>query len=94
MSQYKAEIERAGKLADDDQPDAAMDIINRVLVDEPDNHAALYVAAVVMLHAARHVQAIQIAKRLTELKPKGPLGWGVLALLRRAASVRRVDSHG
>lgn len=80
MSQYKAEIERAGKLADDDQPDAAMDIINRVLLDEPDNHAALYVAAVVMLHAARHVQAIQIAKRLTELKPKGPLGWGLLAL--------------
>lgn len=79
MSKYKAEVERAGKLADGGDPDAAMEICNRVLLDEPDNPGALYVTGVVMLHSARHVQLIQIAKRLTEVRPKGPLGWALLA---------------
>lgn len=79
MSKYKAEVEKAGQLADNGEPDAAMDICNRVLLEEPDNPGALYVTGVVMLHAARHVQLIQIAKRLTEVRPKGPLGWSLLA---------------
>lgn len=79
MNKYKEEVERAGKLADGGEPDAAMEICNRVLLDEPDNPAALYVVGAVLLQAARHVQLIQVAKRLTELRPKGPLGWGLLA---------------
>ncbi len=78
MSKYKAELDRAGHYADNGQPDEAMDICNKALLDEPDNPAALYIAGCVMLQAARHVQAIQFAKRLVEVRPKGPLGWEIL----------------
>jgi hypothetical protein len=66
-------------LADEDQPDAAMDICNRVLLDEPDNPSALFVVACVLRKAARYVQAIQTAKRLTEICPRDPKGWEMLA---------------
>jgi len=81
VSQYREEVERAGKLADGGEPDAAMEICNKVLLDEPDNPGALYVVGTVLLHSARHAQAIQIAKRLTEIRPKGPLGWSLLTAL-------------
>lgn len=78
MTQYKAELERAAYCADNGLPDEAMEICNRVLLEEPDNVMALYVVAVVLLHAARHAQAIQIGKRLIEVKPKGTLGYSIL----------------
>ena len=81
MSQYKEEVERAGTLADSGEPDAAMEICNKVLLEEPDNPGALYVVATILLQAARHAQAIQIAKRLTDVRPKGPLGWSLLAAI-------------
>ena len=80
MTDTKEQVRLAGKLADADKPDEAMEIINKVLLDEPDNVGALYVAAVVMLHAARHVQAIQLAKRISDVAPKNCLGYGILAL--------------
>lgn len=73
-------VKRAGELADDGQPDAAMDLCNQVLLAEPDNVGALFVAGCVFLQATRHLQAIQTAKRVTELRPKDPRGWGLLAL--------------
>lgn len=79
MSQFKEEVAQAGRLADGGEPDAAMEICNRVLLAEPDNLGALYVTGVVLLQAARHVQVIQVAKRLTELKPKASPGWTLLA---------------
>jgi hypothetical protein len=80
MTDSKSLVKQAGELADNGQPDAAMEICNRVLLDEPDNVSAIYVAACVMLDAARHTQAIQMAKRCAELKPRDPRGWGLLSL--------------
>ena len=73
-------LKRAGELADAGQPDAAMEICNRVLLDEPDNPGALYIIGCVLLGAARQVQAIQIAKRITHLCPNDFRGWSLLAL--------------
>ena len=71
----------AATLADGGKPDEAMELVNKVLMDEPDNCGALYVAGCVMLEAARHVQGIQVAKRIAELKPADPRGWNLLTLL-------------
>lgn len=73
-------VKQAGELADSEQPDEAMDLVNKVLRDEPDNVGALYVAGCVLLKAARQVQAVQTCKRICELKPRDPRGWGLLAL--------------
>jgi tetratricopeptide (TPR) repeat protein len=70
----------AGELADADRPDEAMELCHKVLLDEPDNPGALYVIGCVLLKAARQVQAIQIAKRLTHLCPNDFRGWSLLAL--------------
>jgi hypothetical protein len=72
-------VRQAGELADGGKPDEAMDLVNKVLLVEPDNPGALFVAACVMHDAARHVQGIQIAKRITEVRPKDPRGWKMLA---------------
>lgn len=72
-------VRQAGEFADNEQPDAAMDLCNQVLLQEPDNVGALFVAACVFLQAARHLQAIQTAKRITALCPKDPRGWTVLS---------------
>jgi predicted Zn-dependent protease len=58
-------VKLAGELADADKLDEAMELCNRVILDEPDNPGALYVIGCVLLKAARQVQAIQIAKRIT-----------------------------
>jgi hypothetical protein len=79
VTDNKELIRQAGELADSGKPDEAMDLVNRVLMDEPDNPGALFVGCVVMQHAARHVQGIQIAKRITEVVPKDPRGWRMLA---------------
>jgi len=71
-------VRQAGKLADEEKPDEAMELVNQVLLHEPDNPGALFVAAIVMLHAARHVQAIQFAKRITEIAPRDMRGWKIL----------------
>jgi tetratricopeptide (TPR) repeat protein len=73
-------VRLAGDLADADKLDEAMELCNRVILDEPDNPGALYVIAICLLNAARQVQAIQIAKRITHLYPKDFRGWSVLAL--------------
>lgn len=79
MTQYKAELELAGNLADNGEPDKAVEICEKVLLEEPDNPMALYVVGCVTTEAGRWVQAMQIAKRLSELRPKAPLGWSLLA---------------
>jgi hypothetical protein len=73
-------LKYAGKLVDSDRLDEAMEICNQVILDEPDNHAALYVIGCCLLNAARQVQAIQIAKRIVQLRPKDCLGYSLLAL--------------
>lgn len=80
MTETQAAVKRAGELADSDQPDEAMEICSRILLDEPDNPGALYVCGCVLLKAARHVQVIQTAKRICEVCPKDPRGYGLLAL--------------
>lgn len=56
-----------------------MDIVERILLDEPDNPKAIFVACCVLRNAARYVQCIQFAKRLTELCPRDPKGWEMLS---------------
>lgn len=73
-------VKMAGELADADKPDEAMELCNQVILDEPDNPGALYVIGCVLLKAARQLQAIQIAKRITHLCPKDFRGWSLLAL--------------
>lgn len=73
-------VKLAGELADADKLDEAMELCNRVLLDEPDNPGVLYVIGTVLLKAARQVQAIQIAKRITHLCPNDFRGWSLLAL--------------
>lgn len=73
-------IKRAGVLADDDRLDEAMELCNRVILDEPDNPGCLYVIGICLLKAARQLQAIQIAKRITSLCPRDFRGWSLLTL--------------
>lgn len=58
-----------------------MELCNKVLLDEPDHPGALFVAGCVLLQAARHVQALQLAKRIAEVCPRDPRGWGLQALI-------------
>lgn len=73
-------VKLAGELADADKLDEAMEVCNRILLDEPDNPGALYVVGCALLKAARQVQAIQVAKRITHLCPNDFRGWSLLAL--------------
>lgn len=73
-------VKQAGDLADADRLDEAMEVCNRVILDEPDNPGALYVIGCCLLKAARQLQAIQIAKRITHLCPNDFRGWSLLAL--------------
>ena len=73
-------VKQAGDLADADKLDEAMEICNRVILDQPDHPGALYVIGCCLLKAARQVQAIQIAKRITSLCPNDFRGWSLLAL--------------
>lgn len=73
-------VREAGRLADAEKPDEAMELVNNVLLHEPDNVSALYVAGCVFLKAVRSVQAIQTCKRIIELKPRDPRGYGLLTL--------------
>ena len=73
-------VKLAGELADADKLDEAMEVCNRVILDEPDNPGALYVIGCILLKAARQVQAIQVAKRITHLCPNDFRGWSLLAL--------------
>ena len=74
-------VRRAGEFADNGEPDKAMELCNKVLLDEPDHPGALYVCGCVLLQAARHVQALQIAKRISEVCPRDPRGWGLQSLI-------------
>jgi hypothetical protein len=74
-------VRQAGVMADGDQPDEAVDLCNKVLIDSPDHPGALYVLGCVLLKAARHVSAIQIAKRICEIAHRDPRGWGLLSLI-------------
>lgn len=73
-------IKQAGELADAEKLDEAMELCNRALLDEPDNPGVLYVIGICLLKAARQVQAIQIAKRITHLCPNDFRGWSLLTL--------------
>jgi tetratricopeptide (TPR) repeat protein len=81
VTDSKELVARAGDYADGGKPDEAMELVNQVLLNEPDNPGALYVATSVLLQAARHVQAIQMAKRICEIAPRDPRGWGMLCLI-------------
>jgi tetratricopeptide (TPR) repeat protein len=81
MNDSDALIKRATELEMGDKPDEAMEVLNRVLLAEPDNHKAIFVAGLVLQKADRHVQAIQLFKRVTELKPHDHRAYGQLALL-------------
>lgn len=73
-------VKTAGELADNDKLDEAMALCERVILDEPDHPGALYVIGLCLLNAARQLQAIQIAKRITHLCPRDFRGWSLLAL--------------
>jgi Tfp pilus assembly protein PilF len=75
-----AMLKTAGELADADKADEAMELCNKILYHELDNYKALFVAGSVLMKAGRHVQAIQLLKRVTEIVPKDHRGWGQLAL--------------
>ena len=81
-------VVRAAKLADGDPengigqaPDAAMEIYNDVLLAAPDHAGCLYGVGIVLREAGRYAQAIQIAKRVAEVKPRDPRGWKLLATI-------------
>lgn len=80
MSETDGLVKQAGELADADKLDEALELTNRVLFLEPDNHKALFVAGSVLLKAGRHVQAMQLLKRVIDLKPNDHRGWGQVAL--------------
>ena len=73
-------VKQAGDFADADNLEAAAEIVNRVLLEEPDNPGALYVLGCTLLKAARQVQVIQVAKRITNLCPRDFRGWSLLCL--------------
>lgn len=73
-------VKRAGELADADQLDEALNLCNQVLYHEPDNYRALFCAGSVLMKAGKHVHAIQLLKRVCELKPNDCRGWGQLGL--------------
>lgn len=81
-------VAKAGKLSDGDpqagigeNPDAAMEIYSEVLLEKPDHPGALYGVGIILREAGRWSQAIQIAKRVTEVRPKDPRGWKLLATI-------------
>lgn len=78
--QLREIVKKAGELADAERPDEAMELCNRAILDYPDDPGALYVIGLCLLGAARQVQAIQIAKRITHLCPRDFRGWSLLAL--------------
>lgn len=98
-------VGKAGALADADKLDEAMAICNGIILDHPDDPGALYVIGLCLLNAARQVQAIQIAKRITHLCPNDFRGWSLLTLCwgelhrydeslrnaERAVKCRRID---
>lgn len=81
-------VAKAAALADGDpengigaEPDAAMAIYNDVLLANPDHPGCLYGVGIVLREAGRYAQAIQIAKRVAEVRPKDPRGWKLLATI-------------
>ena len=80
MTDTAALVKRAGELADADQLDEALNLCNQVLYLEPDNFKALVCAGSVLMKAGKHVHAIQLLKRVCELKPNDCRGWGQLGL--------------
>ncbi len=80
MSDTKELLKHAGELADGDKPGEAVEIANRILLDEPDHPGALYIIGCVLLKGAHQVQGIQVAKRICEVCPKDPRGWSLLSV--------------
>ena len=80
MTDTAALVKRAGELADADQLDEALNLCNQVLYLEPDNFKALFCAGSVLMKAGKHVHAVQLLKRVCELKPNDCRGWGQLGL--------------
>lgn len=80
MLDLAASIKQAGELADADKLDEALELCNKILFYDLDNFKALFVAGSALMKAGRHVQAIQLLKRVTELMPRDHRGYGQLAL--------------
>jgi hypothetical protein len=74
-------VKQAGLLADDGKPDEAVELCNKVLALEPDNHKALYVMGSVLKEAGHTNQAYQLISRVCTLRPQGHQGWEQLALI-------------
>lgn len=79
-------VAKAGRLADGDpengvgqNPDAAMAIYMDVMLESPDHPGCLYGAGVVMREACRYPFALQLAKRICEVKPRDPRGWKLMS---------------
>lgn len=89
MSQIDDWLAAAGELADADKVDEAADMASRVLMYEPNNHAALFCIGSVMLKVGRNVQAQQFLRRVCELKPFDHRGWGQLSI--SCAEMHRYD---
>ena len=58
-----------------------MKIYNDVLLKSPDHPGALYGVGIILREAGRYAQAIQIAKRVAEVRPIDPRGWKLLATI-------------
>lgn len=81
-------VKRAAVLADGDppngvgeNPDAAMQIYNDVMLVAPDHAGCLYGVGIVLREAGRYAQGTQIAKRITAICPRDPRGWKLLATI-------------
>jgi tetratricopeptide (TPR) repeat protein len=79
-------VVKAGKLSDGDPEngvaqnfDGAMAIYSDVMLAAPDHPGCLYGVGIIMREAGRYPFAIQIAKRVCEVRPKDPRGWKLLA---------------
>ena len=80
VADVREKVALAGKLVDDGEIDKGMELCNTLLLDHPDDPGLLYVIGLGLLSAARQVQAIQVAKRITSLCPNDFRGWSLLAL--------------
>lgn len=73
-------IKQAGDLVDANELDQALDLINKVLWTEPDNHLAVFVLGTALMKSGRNVQALQSLRRVVELQPKFVDGWSQLCI--------------
>lgn len=69
---------RAEQVLDAGDPDEAASICNRLLNDNPDNHAALYVLGRCFIAAGRYGLAATLYRRVVDLLPESSAAWNNL----------------